>query len=260
MADPRSRPGRALLLPTACVVAAIGLSARAQPAPPADAWQTRALLAPFQETTLASQFAGRIAEMRVNDGDRFKQGDLLVAFDCSVQRAQLRKAQAELDGARHAAATNRQLSEMKAGSALNTELAVANANKASAEVESMQAAVAQCEIRAPFGGRVVQRKVNPFQSVGLGVPLLEILDDSRLEVKLVVPSRWLAWLRDRDPFTVRIDETGREYTARLTKLGARIDPASQTLTLIGEIEGQRAELLAGMSGTATFKPSGPTSP
>ena len=219
-------------------------------------FQTRALLAPRQETTLASQFAGRIAQMAVKDGDRFRQGDVLVAFDCAMQRAQLRKAQAELDGARHAAATNRQLSELRAGSALNTELAQANAAKAAAEVESMQVAVGQCEIKAPFSGRVVQRKVNPYQSVGAGVPLLEILDDSQLEVRLVASSRWLAWLGDHEPFGVRVDETGRDYPARISRLGARIDPASQTLTLIGEIDGQHPELLAGMSGTATFNPSG----
>lgn len=257
MENHRPRPGRAILWIGAAIALTMVPGARAQQAAPGDAYQTRALLVPHQETTLASQFAGRISEMTVNDGDRFKRGDLLVAFDCSVQRAQLRKAQAELNGARHAASTNRQLSEMKAGSALNTELAEANASKASAEVDSMQAAVAQCEIRAPFGGRVVQRKVNPYQSVGAGVALLEILDDSLLEVRLVASSRWLAWLRDREPFTVRVDETGRDYPARITKLGARIDPASQTLALIGEIDGQHAELLAGMSGTATFKPTGP---
>lgn len=81
---------------------------------------------------------------------------------------------------------------------------------------------------------------------------MDILDTSRLEVKMIVPSRWLTWLKPGARFSIRIEELGRVYPARVVRLGARIDPLSQTIPLSGEIVGHHEELLPGMSGTAGF--------
>jgi hypothetical protein len=53
-------------------------------------------------------------------------------------------------------------------------------------------------------------------------------------------------------FSVKVDELEREYTGHIVRLGARIDPLSQSVSLAGEIEGTHSELLAGMSGAALF--------
>lgn len=51
-----------------------------------------------------------------------------------------------------------------------------------------------------------------FAQPGQGI--LEILDDSALELEFIVPSRWMAWLKDGYRFQVKIDETGGTYPAR----------------------------------------------
>jgi membrane fusion protein, multidrug efflux system len=73
-------------------------------------------------------------------------------------------------------------------------------------------------------------------------------------VELLVPSRWLAWLRPGGGFTVRLDETGREHPVGVKRLGVRIDPVSQTVKLFGRIEGQERDLLPGMAGIAVIMP------
>ena len=40
-------------------------------------------------------------------------------------------------------------------------------------------------------GQVVQRKAQPFESVASGAALLEIVDNRSLEIRLLVPSRWV---------------------------------------------------------------------
>jgi hypothetical protein len=49
-----------------------------------------------------------------------------------------------------------------------------------------------------------------------------------------------------------MDETGKTYQASVTRLGARVDAASQSLEIAAVIEGEHPELLAGMSGLARF--------
>lgn len=83
---------------------------------------------------------------------------------------------------------------------------------------------------------------------------LEILDDRSLEVELIAPSRWLAWLKPGYAFTVHIDETDKTYPADITRVGGRVDPVSQTIKVFGEIRGEATELMAGMSGRANIPP------
>ena len=46
----------------------------------------------------------------------------------------------------------------------------------------------------------------------------------------------------------------KTYPARVTRLGGRVDPVSQSIKVIGEITGDAPDLRAGMSGRATMTP------
>ena len=79
-----------------------------------------------------------------------------------------------------------------------------------------------------------------------------VLDDSSLEIELVLPSSTLSWLKRKSAFTFTVDETHREYPAKVKEIGANVDPASQTVKVVGSFGSLPADVLAGMSGTAQF--------
>jgi multidrug efflux pump subunit AcrA (membrane-fusion protein) len=95
---------------------------------------------------------------------------------------------------------------------------------------------------------VAEQRVREQQYVQAGQPLLDIIDDSVLELEFLVPSRWLAWLRPGGLFQVTIDETGKTYPAKFTRIGARVDPVSQSVKVAAAVYGRFPELMAGMSG------------
>ncbi len=207
-----------------------------------------------QQTTLSAELAAKIASLPFKEGDSFKAGQTLVAFDCSLFRAQLNKAQAQTDAARQILRVNKRLAELNSISNLEVEQAEAKVKETEAEVGAMRVTVSKCSLGAPFSGRVAKVLAENHQYVPQGKPLLDIMDTSRLEVKLIVPSRWLAWLAKGTRFSVHVDDLNKDYVARVTRTGARIDPVSQSVSLAGEIESSPAELLPGMSGWAAFKP------
>lgn len=213
----------------------------------------RIQLSALRQTTLSAELAAKISLLDIKEGDSFKQGQTLVAFDCSWFAEQLNKAEAASEAARLTASVNRRLGELNAISALEVEQSVAKAKEADADAAAMRVTVSKCDVTAPFAGRVAKVHAEPYQYVTQGKPLLDILDSRTLEVKLLVPSRWLTWITAGTRFDVRIDDLGRTYPARVTRLGALIDPVSQTVSLAGEIEGVRQELLPGMSGWASFR-------
>ncbi|PKU25886.1 efflux RND transporter periplasmic adaptor subunit [Telmatospirillum siberiense] len=227
----------------------------AEPASAQDAPQEiRAQLTPRESTTLAAEIGAKVERLGAREGERFRKGQILAAFDCSVQKSQVTEARAALTAAERTVAVDRRLFELKSIGGLEKDLAAAEEEKARAKVAEGMAVLAKCTIFAPFDGRVAEQKVHPQQFVQLGQPLMDILDDSVLELEFVVPSRWLAWLKPGYAFQAAIDETGRTYAANLSRIGARIDPVTQTVKVVGVISGPHADLLAGMSGRILITP------
>lgn len=214
----------------------------------------RAQLSPRRYTTLAAEIGAKIQRLPVPEGGSFKQGQLLVGFDCSLQQAQLQKARGALQAAEKIYGANRRLAEMQSIGKVELEVSEAEVIKNRAEVSGTNAMLAKCSISAPFAGRIAEQKVREQQFVQPGQPLLDILDDSVLELEFIAPSKWLAWLKPGHAFQVHIDETAKAYPAKILRIGARVDPVSQSVKLAAAIDGKFPELTAGMSGRIALAP------
>jgi membrane fusion protein (multidrug efflux system) len=213
----------------------------------------RGVIKPLAEATLSSQIQGRISRLAVRDGERFSKDDLLVALDCAKYEAELEASRAEHQGKRKTLDNNLGLAELKAIGNLEVEVSAAEEQKAQAAVRVAEVMVRGCRIQAPFSGRVVTVKVNEHENVFPNDELMSILDDSKLQIELIMPSKALGWVRRGSPFLFVVDETKRNYHATVKEIGASVDPASQTVRIIGVFKRPPADVLAGMSGTAAFR-------
>jgi membrane fusion protein, multidrug efflux system len=210
--------------------------------------EIRAQLLPRRYTTVAAEIGAKINSLPVPEGSAFSEGQLLVSFDCSMQQAQLQKAQAELDGSEYTLKSNMRLAELNSVGQLELDLSRAAVGKARAELGANQAVLGKCSVNAPFSGKVAEQKVREQQYVQPGQALLDIIDDSVLELEFLVPSRWLMWMRVGGSFRIQIDETRKTYPARFIRIAARVDPVTQSVKVAGAIDGRFSELVSGMSG------------
>lgn len=219
----------------------------------ADTAPIRVVLSPQLETTLVAQIVGRITTLNASIGARVVKGHTIVAFDCGEANARLQIAQAEHAGAKETLDVKNRLLQLEAAGESEVTLAAAAANRASASIALARAQLRQCNVPAPFSGQIVRVHVKPHQGVNIGMPLVEMISDGPLKVRLNAPSRLLSTLRVGTPFQVAIDETGKSYAAKVTAINARVDAVAQTVELEGNIEGKHPELLAGMTGAARFR-------
>ncbi len=220
--------------------------------------QVRALVEAKRHAVLSAEIPGRIARLGVEAGQGFKAGDVLIAFDCASYQAELDAARAQLNAAEVTARVNRRLNSLRSIGEAEVQLAEAKSQVARADVRKAEVQARRCEIKAPFDGRVVERRIQEHESVPAGAPLLEILSDRDLKVELIVPSAWLVWLKPGQRFELRVDETGASLPGEVVQPGAKVDPASQSIKVTARLVGGDSALLtgltAGMSGTALFPP------
>lgn len=212
----------------------------------------RTQLSSRNAVTISAEIAARVASLPLREGDAFRAGQQLVGFDCSLYLSQVRKAEAATDAANALVQSNLRMAELNSIGKFEVEQAQAKLKEAQAEVASSKLMVNRCVITAPFSGRVGKRHVAAHQYVTPGNPLLDVVETGQLELQMIVPSKWLAWLKPGTGISVDVEELGKSFPAKVQRIGAQIDPVSQTIAVFGVMDGNQPGLLPGMSGWAVF--------
>ncbi|MEO0878540.1 MAG: HlyD family efflux transporter periplasmic adaptor subunit [Pseudomonadota bacterium] len=204
------------------------------------------------EAVLSAGLKARVATINKRIGESFEAGDMLIEFDCKIQKADLAGARAAYRAARADYDTNVELKSFAAASDLEIKASRAEMEQAQARVEGVRAVLEQCGIAAPFAGRVSDQHIQEHETSAVDQPLLKIVGDKTIELHLIVPSHWTTWLTSGAAFTFEVDETGALVDAVVDRIGAEVDAVSKTILIIGAPAGNSEGLLPGMSGVANF--------
>lgn len=210
------------------------------------------ILQPSDEATFSSETNASVARINVKEGSSFSKDDILLELDCRVQKAEYEKSLAQNTAAKIALQSAQRLRSYDSISEYELVKVRSEAEVAEAEVKRLQAIVDKCVLRAPFNGAVADLMVHAFESVKPGDPLLKIVNTDHIIVELEVPSDWLVWLKVGTDFTVHINELDRTIPAKIVRINPAIEPVSQTVKIIGEVNDKKHKLMPGMSGQANF--------
>ena len=218
----------------------------------AEVRESRALVVASQEAILSSELAARIENIAVKEMQRFKKGDLLIQFDCSLYEAQKDVVSANANSALIKLKSDEQMLQMRSIGKYELELSISEYEKAKSELRIAELNVERCQIKAPFDGAVEEVVVNTFETIQPQVELMKIIQTDVLELEMVVSSEWISWLKIGHPIKVYIDEIQQEFNATISGIGANVDAVSQTIQLKGTITDTSPALLPGMSGRVVF--------
>jgi membrane fusion protein, multidrug efflux system len=216
----------------------------------------RGVVQAVTEATIAIDYTARIRKLPVQEGQSFQKGDVLIAFDCSRNNADVAAARAGVHSKELIVTKNRRLLSRGAIGSADVEQSVADLQTARAEMQAVQARTGSCNFKAPFAGRLVERVAQEHETPAPNQPLIKIVDTTNMEIETIVPSKWLLWLKPGSTFSFTVDETGQLHQGKVARLGAIVDPVSQTIKAYGILDKETNSVLPGMSGTATFHQAG----
>lgn len=214
--------------------------------------EVRGLIIPKLRTTISAEIEASVTAISVAMGQRFKSGRTIVSLADEVYRAQLERARCELLSARRLLTANKKLYQLKSISELEMAQSQTRVDLAENDMLLYQLQLKRCTVSAPFTGRVIEVLVSQHQFVTTGTPLLEIIDDRHLLIQAFISSSLIGSISVGQTFELHVDEVGHSYQAKITSLGAVVDPNSRMLELRGVFAKHHAELLAGMSGNILF--------
>ncbi|MCV0383332.1 MAG: efflux RND transporter periplasmic adaptor subunit [Erythrobacter sp.] len=185
---------------------------------------------------------GRVVSVPVDAGDWVRAGQVLASIDRSVQNqqsesasAQIRVAQADADLAQ--SNLDRALQLVERGFISKADIdrltatrdaAVARVRVAQAQAGELRARNARLNIVAPAAGLVLERNVEPGQTVTGGAgTLFLIASGGEMELQAEVGENELASLSVGDTAEITPVGSGRSLTGRIWQVSPTIDPQNR---------------------------------
>jgi len=213
------------------------------------------VLAP-RSIALRNEVAGTVRYVGLEPGRIVDAGALLVAFDVSVESAELRAQEAQARLAQTSLERVDRMASRGAASAMELDNARAERDVALAQVARTRALIARKTIRAPFRARVGMSDVHLGQFLESGTQLTTLQGvDGAVHVDFDVSQSVAAGMRRGEP--VRVISGATEIPARVVAVDARVDPATRNAVVRAELP-DLALLPAPGSSVRVLVPIGPT--
>lgn len=92
-----------------------------------------------------------------------------------------------------------------------------------------QAQFSYSEIRSPIDGVVTDRPLYPGEMPNSGVPLITVMDLSRVTARAHIPQRDAALLKVGDPATIEVPGLDKPTEGKVTLVSPALDPNSTTI-------------------------------
>jgi len=132
----------------------------------------------------------------------------------------------------------------------------AQAAQRSASVTLAQKKVHDTVIRAPFPGQVRQRLVSPGQYVKVETPVMVIVDNDPLRVRLKVPEKMAGWVAVGQPVAVQVEAyPDRRFQGKISRINPSVEPQTRTFEIEALIENRDGALKPGFFARATVASS-----
>jgi RND family efflux transporter MFP subunit len=229
-----------------------------------------------QQSDVAAERDGRVVHIAVEIGDHVHRGQILASLDDRALRsaidsqtahlvslrAQVREWESEekMDGA-----DLRRADQMRSDKILSEEgwehvkykldevtaevaRYRADATAAEADLAAANLQLAQCHIVAPLTGVVGRRSARLEQDVKKGDVLFWITAEAPLRILFTVPESAMSAFYVGAPLELSTaDYPGLHQAARVLRVSPVVDPASDSIQVIGTLEHPSASLKPGMS-------------
>jgi len=217
------------------------------------------------QAAVKAKVAGSALDVRAREGDTVKAGQILTTIDArdyaaraDQSRGQMAAMAGQLDIAKQTLENNRVLVEKgfiskNAFDTAQSQYAIAAANLAAARaaLSSSNLSVADTIVRAPFGGQIASRNVEPGEHVAVDAKLFDVVDLTQLELEAPVPVGEIGRVRVDQPVRIRFDGIDAPVSATVTRINPAAQAGSRSIMIYVRVANPQSTLRVGMFGTGS---------
>jgi RND family efflux transporter MFP subunit len=218
-------------------------------------------LAALNEATVKAKVAGELVEVAMREGESVKRGQMLARIDQTDVLARVAARQADVEAARAQlvwADKNRNTQKALLDKSFisqnafdnvqsNYDVAIARLRAAEAELVVAKKSLGDSVLLSPMHGVVAQRHAQPGERVPLDAKVITVVDLTRLELGVSVPSASIAQVRLGQAVVFRVDGFGeREFAGRIERISPATAAGSRAISVYAVIDNPDSVLRSGL--------------
>lgn len=219
-------------------------------------------LTPYREVLLSTEVGGVIDSYEIDSGERVIKGQALIKIDPTDYRLALKEAEASLKMAlaqleasekgfeRSKNLLPRNVITPDAFEKLEAEFksSCASMERVKVMVDIAEERLKKTEITAPFSGLIASRMVERGQTVGVGQPLITLIDLDPIRVRIYLSERDYVHLEKKNSVTVMIEAyPDRRFDGHIDRIGVKADERTNTFDVEILVDNPDIFLKAGMT-------------
>ena len=200
-----------------------------------------------ESVTLSTTVTEIVSEINFQDGEQVDEGQLLIRLEDAEEQAQLRASQALREERRNASNRATQLQDRNLAARADVEDSQSRLRQAEADIQAIEAQLANYQIEAPFSGRVGFRNISVGALVTPGMDLVTLDKLDVMKLDFSVPEVFLGRLA---PGLILNATTAAFpddiFSGEIATIGTRVDPVTRSIDVRAELDNSDGRLRPGM--------------
>ena len=202
-----------------------------------------------ESVVLRSEMAGRIKEIAFKEGTKVKKGDVLIRFEDDEYRAELDKAEADVEYREVKFGRLEALQKKNLGRGSEYDENRGQLNMARAQVEVAKTKLEKTVIYAPFDGTIGLIDVSVGAFVDTQKELVTLVDFDPMKIDFKVPEKFIHDIGVGQTAEIKLDSMPDQVLiATVEALNSTIDPLTHSISARAMIPNEDEKLRAGLFG------------
>lgn len=201
-----------------------------------------------QQVVLSIGRAGKLVELVPDVGSEVQKGSLLARIDTRELELQIERNNVQIAYLANLARTTSGLVSQGLRTAEDLGRTKAEQGVLEAENRILREQIQKSKLLAPFSGSVVERHASRHQWVEPGMPIVEIVDNSRLRAVGDIPADAAAVLKRGAKAKLVLPDLGSELGVEVEAVSGKVELRSNTVRVIWALPKSAPGVVHGMKG------------
>jgi RND family efflux transporter MFP subunit len=193
-----------------------------------------------EDVLLNAEMGGTIMQVRVKEGQRVSQGQVLVTLDASILSSNMQELETQLQYAQYMLEKQEELKKRGVGSEFDYKTAKNQVDGLKSKMKSLGTQRGKSTIKAPFSGVIDKIYAKNGQLAGPQAPLMRLVNNKEVNFTADISEKHLRNIEVGTPLTVRFPNfKDTAVVTSITSVGNYIDPTNRTFRILSNLKNNK---------------------
>lgn len=202
-----------------------------------------------------AQMSGNITWLNIKEGDRVRKGQIVAKLDSEIMEKNEEELQLALNLAKDVFQRRQKLWEQKIGSEMEFLKAKNDVESLETKLSTLATQTSKYAVYSPVTGVVDVLYSKQGELASPGMPIAKIIDQTNVQVIADVAETYLGTIKEGDKVLLEFPSLGIEREAKISGMGATINPANRTFRIEIAVNNRDKKLLPNLMANIRAKES-----